>query len=147
MKDASGSVMTAMTPDEVKAMIADGTIAGGMIPKTETALKAIEEGVRAVVILDGRVPNACLLELFTEHGAGPDPPDPVTLSELDGAARKTGLAIRGAFHPEPGDAAPDGTGTLVLLGPDEPSFWPVFTAAPEYQGMGWPTRWIAGPSA
>ncbi len=70
VKDASGSVMTAMTPDEVKAMIADGTIAGGMIPKTETALKAIEEGVRAVVILDGRVPNACLLELFTEHGAG-----------------------------------------------------------------------------
>lgn len=70
VKDSSGSVMTAMTPDEVKAMIADGTIAGGMIPKTETALKAIEEGVRAVVILDGRVPNACLLELFTEHGAG-----------------------------------------------------------------------------
>lgn len=70
VKDASGSVMTAMTPDEVKAMIADGTIAGGMIPKTETALKAIDEGVRAVVILDGRVPNACLLELFTEHGAG-----------------------------------------------------------------------------
>jgi acetylglutamate kinase len=41
-----------------------------MIPKTETALKAIEEGVRAVVILDGRLPNASLLELFTEHGAG-----------------------------------------------------------------------------
>jgi acetylglutamate kinase len=51
-------------------MIADGQIAGGMIPKTETALAAIEKGVRAVVILDGRVPNACLLELFTEHGAG-----------------------------------------------------------------------------
>ena len=70
VKDASGNVMTAMTPEEVSAMIEDGTIAGGMIPKTETALKAIEEGVRAVVILDGRVPNACLLELFTEHGAG-----------------------------------------------------------------------------
>jgi acetylglutamate kinase len=41
-----------------------------MIPKTETALKAIEDGVRGVVILDGRVANACLLELFTEHGAG-----------------------------------------------------------------------------
>ena len=41
-----------------------------MIPKTETALKALEEGVRAVVIVDGRVPNACLLELFTEHGSG-----------------------------------------------------------------------------
>lgn len=70
VKDASGNVVTAMTPEEVSAMIDDGTIAGGMIPKTETALKAIEEGVRAVVILDGRVANACLLELFTEHGAG-----------------------------------------------------------------------------
>ncbi|MDP4992826.1 MAG: acetylglutamate kinase [Marivita lacus] len=70
VKDATGNVVTAMTPEEVVAMIEDGTIAGGMIPKTETALKAIEDGVRAVVILDGRVPNACLLELFTEHGAG-----------------------------------------------------------------------------
>lgn len=70
VKDSNGSVVTAMTPDEVTDMIANGTIAGGMIPKTETALKAIEQGVRAVVILDGRVPNACLLELFTEHGAG-----------------------------------------------------------------------------
>ncbi|SDE86531.1 acetylglutamate kinase [Paracoccus isoporae] len=70
VKDASGEVITQMTPEHVTAMIQDGTIAGGMIPKTETALKAIEEGVRAVVILDGRVPNACLLELFTEHGAG-----------------------------------------------------------------------------
>ncbi|WBU58379.1 acetylglutamate kinase [Paracoccus sediminicola] len=70
VKDGSGEVITQMTPDQVRSMIADGTIAGGMIPKTETALKAIEDGVRAVVILDGRVPNACLLELFTEHGAG-----------------------------------------------------------------------------
>ena len=70
VKDTGGNVVTSMTPEEVRSMIADGTIAGGMIPKTETALKAIEDGVRAVVILDGRVPNACLLELFTEHGAG-----------------------------------------------------------------------------
>lgn len=70
VKDKEGNVVTAMTPEDVQAMIEDGTIAGGMIPKAETALKAIEEGVRAVVILDGRVPNACLLELFTEHGAG-----------------------------------------------------------------------------
>ena len=41
-----------------------------MIPKTETALMAIEAGTRAVTILDGRIPNACLLELFTDHGAG-----------------------------------------------------------------------------
>ncbi len=70
VKNKSGEVVTQLTPDEVRAMIEDGTIAGGMIPKTETALQAIEEGVRAVVILDGRVPNACLLELFTDHGAG-----------------------------------------------------------------------------
>lgn len=70
VKDASGAVLTQMHPDQVRAMIADGTIGGGMIPKTETALAALEDGVRAVVILDGRVPNASLLELFTEHGAG-----------------------------------------------------------------------------
>ncbi|WP_299364847.1 acetylglutamate kinase [uncultured Paracoccus sp.] len=70
VKDASGAVVTQMHPDQMRAMIADGTIAGGMIPKTETALKALEEGVRAVVILDGRVPHAALLELFTEQGAG-----------------------------------------------------------------------------
>ncbi len=70
VKNKTGEVITQMTPSDVRDMIADGTIAGGMIPKTETALKAVEDGVRAVVILDGRVPNACLLELFTEHGAG-----------------------------------------------------------------------------
>ncbi|MGB1208578.1 MAG: acetylglutamate kinase [Paracoccaceae bacterium] len=70
VKNTHGEVVTEMTPEDVRAMIADGTIAGGMIPKTETALAAISDGVRAVVILDGRVANACLLELFTEHGAG-----------------------------------------------------------------------------
>ncbi len=70
VKDANGQILTQLHPDQIRALIADGTIAGGMIPKVETALKAIEEGVRAVVILDGRLPNASLLELFTEHGAG-----------------------------------------------------------------------------
>jgi acetylglutamate kinase len=70
VKNAAGEVMTQIIPDEIRALIAEGTIAGGMIPKAETALKAIEEGVRAVTILDGRIPNACLLELFTDHGAG-----------------------------------------------------------------------------
>lgn len=70
VKDKAGAVITQMTPDEVHALIGDGTISGGMIPKVETALQAVKEGVRAVVILDGRVPNACLLELFTELGAG-----------------------------------------------------------------------------
>ncbi len=70
VKDANGDVVTQLSPDQVRQMTAEGTIAGGMIPKTETALTAIEAGVRAVVILDGRLPNASLLELFTEHGAG-----------------------------------------------------------------------------
>jgi acetylglutamate kinase len=70
VKNAEGKVMTQITPDEIRQMTAEGTIAGGMIPKTETALAAIEQGVRAVTILDGRIPNACILELFTDHGAG-----------------------------------------------------------------------------
>jgi acetylglutamate kinase len=70
VKGADGEVVTQLSAEQVRTYIADGTIAGGMIPKTETALKAIEDGVRAVVILDGRLPNASLLELFTDHGAG-----------------------------------------------------------------------------
>lgn len=70
VKDAKGQVVTELTPGQVRQLTEDGVIAGGMIPKTQTALDAIENGVRAVVILDGRAPNACLLELFTEHGAG-----------------------------------------------------------------------------
>jgi acetylglutamate kinase len=70
VKDATGQVVTSLTPETVVQLTADGIIAGGMIPKTETALMALAGGVRAVVILDGRAPNACLLELFTEHGAG-----------------------------------------------------------------------------
>ena len=70
VKGADGQVLTQLSPDKVRELTDDGIIAGGMIPKTETALKAIEEGVRAVVILDGRIPNACLIELFTEYGAG-----------------------------------------------------------------------------
>ena len=70
VKDETGTVVTELTPDTVRSMTETDVIAGGMIPKTETALAAIEGGVRAVVILDGRVPNACLLELYTEQGAG-----------------------------------------------------------------------------
>lgn len=70
VKNAAGDVMTQLTPDEVRQLTTEGVIAGGMIPKTETALAALDEGVRAVVILDGRIPNACLLELFTDQGAG-----------------------------------------------------------------------------
>ena len=68
--NAEGAVVTEITPEQVRQLTRDGVIADGMVPKTETALAAIADGVRAVVILDGRAPNACLLELFTEHGAG-----------------------------------------------------------------------------
>jgi len=70
VKDAEGDVITQLTSDQVRALTEEGVIAGGMIPKTETALAALEGGARAVVIIDGRAPHACLLELFTEHGAG-----------------------------------------------------------------------------
>jgi acetylglutamate kinase len=70
VKNADGDVLTELTATQIREMVADGTIAGGMIPKTQTALDALTGGTRAAVILDGRAPNACLLELFTEHGAG-----------------------------------------------------------------------------
>lgn len=70
VKNDAGDVLTELKTEQIRDLTRKGTIAGGMIPKTETALNAIEGGVRAVVILDGRAPNACLLELFTEHGAG-----------------------------------------------------------------------------
>ncbi len=70
VKDASGDVLTQVTPGDVESLTEKGVISGGMIPKTRTALDAIAAGVEAVVILDGRAPHACLLELFTEHGAG-----------------------------------------------------------------------------
>ncbi|QUJ75656.1 acetylglutamate kinase [Sulfitobacter albidus] len=70
VKDAGGALLTDLTAAQIQQMTAEGVIAGGMIPKTQTALDALEAGVRASVILDGRAPHACLLELFTEHGAG-----------------------------------------------------------------------------
>ena len=70
VKDANGNVLTELTAAQIRQMTKEDVIAGGMIPKTETALAALNGGVRAVVILDGRAQNACLLELFTEHGAG-----------------------------------------------------------------------------
>ena len=70
VKGADGNVISAATSEELRALIDDGTIQGGMIPKVETALAAITEGVRAVVIMDGRLPNASLIELFTAQGAG-----------------------------------------------------------------------------
>jgi acetylglutamate kinase len=59
-----------LSREEAERLIADGTISGGMIPKVETCLEALDRGVEAAVILNGKVPHAVLLELFTEHGAG-----------------------------------------------------------------------------
>ena len=59
-----------MRIDEIHALIADGTITGGMIPKVETCIYALEQGVEGVVILDGKTPHAVLVELLTDHGAG-----------------------------------------------------------------------------
>jgi len=68
--DAKGELIREMSVDEAKRAIADGVAKGGMIPKLETAIAAVEAGVDAVVIMDGRRPHAMLVELFTEHGAG-----------------------------------------------------------------------------
>jgi acetylglutamate kinase len=70
VKGADGTILSEATPEELRGLIESGVVQGGMIPKVETALAAIEAGVRAVVILDGRLPNAPLIELFTPHGAG-----------------------------------------------------------------------------
>jgi acetylglutamate kinase len=65
-----GNLIPEMTVAEVKAGIDAGWISGGMIPKVETCIYAVERGVKGAVILDGRVPHAVLLELFTNQGAG-----------------------------------------------------------------------------
>ncbi|WP_102785538.1 acetylglutamate kinase [Thalassospira sp. GB04J01] len=68
--DANKNLVRDATIDHINEMIADGTIQGGMIPKTETCMDAVQNGVEASVIVDGRAPHAVLLELFTERGAG-----------------------------------------------------------------------------
>src|ERR1700759_1504551 len=68
--DQDKKLIPRLTVHEARALIADGTISGGMIPKIQTAIDAVEGGVHAAVILDGRIPHVLLLELFTEHGAG-----------------------------------------------------------------------------
>ncbi|WP_029889030.1 acetylglutamate kinase [Polycyclovorans algicola] len=68
--DKQGKVLTGLTVDQVKALIADGTIYGGMLPKIECALDAVNTGVRTAHIIDGRVEHSVLLELFTDKGIG-----------------------------------------------------------------------------
>lgn len=68
--DKNGELLKKLTISQAKALIEDGTISGGMIPKVETCIQALDQGVEAVVIVNGKVRHAVLLELFTEHGAG-----------------------------------------------------------------------------
>jgi acetylglutamate kinase len=68
--DKSKQLIKELSVDDARRLIADGTISGGMIPKVETCIEALDHGVEGVVILDGKVPHAVLLELFTELGSG-----------------------------------------------------------------------------
>ncbi len=68
--DKEGTLIEQLSLDEAKALIDDGTISGGMIPKIESSMKVVENGVEGVAIVDGRVKHAVLLELLTEHGVG-----------------------------------------------------------------------------
>src|SRR3546814_3370367 len=68
--DKQKNLLTDLTPPDIAVLRSDGTISGGMIPKLETCVTAVEAGVDAAVILDGRVPHAMLIEIFTRQGAG-----------------------------------------------------------------------------
>ncbi len=68
--DGEGRLLPWLTVDQARRLIDQGVVAGGMIPKLETCLQAVEAGVEAATILDGRIPHAILLEIFTEHGIG-----------------------------------------------------------------------------
>jgi len=70
LMDKQGSVLTGLSTAQVDALIADGTIYGGMLPKIRCALEAVQGGVNSAHIIDGRVPNAVLLEIFTDVGVG-----------------------------------------------------------------------------
>jgi len=70
LQDKSGEVLTGLSTEQVDELIADGTIYGGMLPKIQCALDAVHAGVTSAHIIDGRVPNSTLLELFTDEGVG-----------------------------------------------------------------------------
>lgn len=87
--DKKGQLMTRLAPNKLKAHIKSGLIGGGMVPKAETCIAAVEKGVEAAVILDGRIPHALLLELYTPHGAG-------TLVEKGGIKKSVGKKTKAA---------------------------------------------------
>ena len=68
--DKNGNLIPSLTISQAEALISDGTISEGMIPKVENCIEAVRGGAEGAVIMDGRVPHALLVELFTEHGVG-----------------------------------------------------------------------------
>ena len=68
--DKEGNLLTNLTPSRINELIADGTLYGGMLPKISSAVEAASNGVKATHIIDGRLPNALLLEIFTDAGIG-----------------------------------------------------------------------------
>jgi acetylglutamate kinase len=70
LQDKEGNILTGLTTEQVDALIADGTIYGGMLPKIQCALDAVHSGVTSAHIIDGRVPHATLLEIFSDKGVG-----------------------------------------------------------------------------
>jgi acetylglutamate kinase len=70
VQDKDGNLISSLTISQAEALILDGTVSGGMIPKVETCIEAVQGGAEGAVIMDGRVPHSLLIELFTEHGMG-----------------------------------------------------------------------------
>ena len=70
VQDKDGHLIPSLTISQAEALILDGTVSGGMIPKVETCIEAVQGGAEGAVIMDGRVPHSLLIELFTEHGMG-----------------------------------------------------------------------------
>ena len=68
--DKNGKLISSLTISQAEALIHDGTVSGGMIPKVKTCIDAVQGGAEGAVIMDGRAPHALLVELFTEHGMG-----------------------------------------------------------------------------
>ena len=69
-KDDPSTLITKITVSEAKKLYEEGVISGGMIPKVDCCIEAIKEGVRKVIIMDGRIPHSILMELLTNEGAG-----------------------------------------------------------------------------
>ncbi len=100
LMDKQGKVLTGLSTQQVDDLIADGTIYGGMLPKIRCALEAVQGGVGSSLIIDGRVPNAILLEIFTDTGVGTlDQQSQASLSDRANKKTLLSLAERGLLLP------------------------------------------------